>query len=224
MRVARDLSKGMDRFSYRMRSLIVQSAATAVALAAVLSGCSKLGLGGRPPQSKQLPTAHELKTIHYMSQAKGPDGRPLYDHLDQAKSCHDLEIAMRWNRPPDIKSGPFNQKMVYVASGMPGGLAKNAEVFITGVIKAGRSLSSGGSVWSLKLKDGSEVQAVETAQYAEKQDEAQQAGGHATMLHPYTPGRLLCAYGVYQGDIGMPLSQKGHVPLVSVLFAMDRWR
>ena len=207
-----------------MRSLIVPSAASAAALAVQLTGCGKLGLGGHSPQSRQLPSAHELREIRYMSQAKGQDGRPYYDHLDQAKSCHDLEIAMRWNRPPDIKSGPFNQKMIYVASGMPAGLAKNAEVFITGVIKAGRSLSSGGSVWSLKLKDGSEVQAVETAQYAEKQEEAQQAGGHATMLHPYTPGRLLCAYGVYQGDIGMALSEKGHVPLVSVLFAMDRWR
>lgn len=224
MSTARDQSTGVGRFSYRMRSLIVQSAAAAIVLPALLSGCNKLGLSGQPPQSKQLPTARELKKIRYMSQAKGQDGRPVYDHLDQARSCHDLEIAMRWNRPPDIKNGPFNQKMFYVSSGVPGGLPKNAEVFITGVIKAGRSLSAGGSVWSLKLKDGSEVQAVETAEYAEKQDEVQQAGGHATMLHPYTPGRLLCAYGVYQGDIGMPLSQKGHVPLVSVLFAMDRWR
>ncbi|MGH8327227.1 MAG: hypothetical protein ACRET2_10735, partial [Steroidobacteraceae bacterium] len=198
-----DQPDGLDRFSHRIRGLSVQAAVTASALVFLLSGCSKLGLGGKPPQSKQLPSARELKDIRYMSQAKGPDGRAYYDHLDQAKSCHDLEIAMRWNRPPDIESGPFNQKMVYVASGLPAGLAKNAEVFITGVIKAGRSLSAGGSVWSLKLKDGSEVQAVETAQYAEKQDEAQQAGGHATMLHPYTPGRLLCAYGVYQGDIGM---------------------
>lgn len=223
MSAARDQLKGADRFSYRMRRLVVQCA-TAATLAVLLTGCSKLGLGGESPQSKQLPTAHELREIRYMSQAKGQDGRPYYDHLDQAKSCHDLEIAMRWNRPPDIKSGPFNQKMVYVTSGMPAGLPKNAEVFITGVIKAGRSLPSGGSVWSLRLKDGSEVQAVETPAYAEKQEEAQQAGGHATMLHPYTPRRLLCAYGIYQGDIGMALSQKGHVPLVSVLFAMDRWR
>src|SRR5512146_393776 len=207
-----------------MRNLIVRTAGAALVLAALLTGCDKLGLSGRSPQSKQLPTPRELKAIRYMSQAKGPDGRAVYDNLDQAKSCHDLKIAMRWNRPPDVKSGPFNGKMVYVFSGMPDGLAKNAEVFITGVIKAGRSLSSGGSVWSLKLKDGSEVQAVETAQYAEKQEEAQQSGGHATMLHPYTPGRLLCAYGIYQGPMGMALDQKGHVPLVSVLFAMDRLR
>lgn len=224
MSASREQPQGLGRLLYRMRSLIVQSAAAAVVLAALLPGCAKLGLGGGSPQSKQLPTARELRAIRYMSQSKGQDGRRVYDHLDQAKSCHDLEIAMRWNRPPDIKSGPFNQKMVYVSSGMPAGLPKNAEVFITGVIKAGRSLPAGGSVWSLKLKDGSEVQAVETPQYSEKQEEAQQAGGHATMLHPYTPGRLLCAYGVYQGDIGMALDQKGHVPLVSVLFAMDRWR
>lgn len=209
-----------------MRSLIVKSAGAALLLAASLTGCGKLGLGGKPQQSHELPTARQLKAISYMSQSQpaGPDGRRLYDRLEQAKSCHDLETAMRWNRPPDIKSGPFDQKMVYVSSSMPANLAKNAEVFITGVIKAGQTLPSGGSVWSLRLKDGSEVQAVESPEYMEKQDEAQQAGGHATMLHPYTPGRLLCAYAVYQGPIGTALSQHGHVPLLSVLFAMDRVR
>ena len=209
-----------------MRSLIVKSAGAALLLAASLTGCGKLGLGGKPQQSHELPTARQLKAISYMSQSQpaGPDGRRLYDRLEQAKSCHDLEIAMRWNRPPDIKSGPFDQKMVYVSSSMPANLAKNAEVFITGVIKAGQTLPSGGSVWSLKLKNGSEVQAVESPEYMEKQDEAQQAGGHATMLHPYTPGRLLCAYAVYQGPIGAALNQHGHVPLLSVLFAMDRVR
>lgn len=212
-----------------MRSLIVQFVAAGLLAATSLAGCnklglSKLGLSGHTPQSTHLPTPRQLKAISYMSQSLGPDGRKVYDHLEQARSCHDLEIAMRWNRPPDIRSGPFDQKMVYVSSGMPAGLANNAEVFITGVIKAGRSLSSGGSVWSLKLQDGGEIQAVETAEYAQKQDEAQQAGGHATMLHPYTPGRLLCAYAVYQGDTGTPLNRQGHVPLVSVLFAMDRAR
>ena len=208
-----------------MRSLIVKSAGAALLLGAVLlGGCSKLGLGGQKTQSTELPSARQLKAISYMSQSPGPDGRRLYDHLEQAKSCHDLEIAMRWNRPPDIKAGPFNQKMVYVSSGIPAGLSKSAEVFLTGTIRAGQTMSSGGSVWSLKLPDGSEVQAVESAEYTEKQEEAQQAGGHATMLHPYTPGRLLCVYGVYQGRIGTGLNGKQNVPLVSVLFAMDRLR
>jgi hypothetical protein len=215
-----------------MRNLIVRSVAATLALAVLLAGCNKLGLDrlglGQPTQSKQLPTARQLKSIAYMSQSKvGPDGRPTrptYDHLEQAKSCHDLEIAMRWNRPPDVKAGPFNQKMTYVAAGMPADLSKTSEVFLTGVIKAGQTMPSGGAVWSLKLQDGSEVQAIETPEYTAKQDEAQQSGGHATMVHPYTPGRLLCVYGVYQGDIGMALGQPRHVPLVSILFAMDRTR
>lgn len=207
-----------------MRSLIFRSAGTAFLLAALLTACNKLGLGGQPQGSKQLPTAQQLKAIRYMSQAAGPDGQKIYDHPEQAKSCHDLEIAMRWNRPPDVRRGPFNQRMTYVSSGLPANLPKDSEVFVTGKIKAGQSMADGGSVWSLKLKDGSEIQAVESAQYMEKQEEAQQGGGHATMLHPYTPGRLLCAYGVYQGNIGMALDQHGRVPLVSVLFAMDRLR
>jgi len=214
-----------------MRSLIVKSVASALAVAVLLAGCNKLsleklGLGGRPAQSKELPTPRQLKSIAYMSRAKsGPNGRLIYDRLEQAKSCHDLEIAMRWNRPPDIKAGPFDEKMTYISSAMPASLSKASEVFVTGKITAGQSMPSGGSVWSLKLRDGSEIQAIETPEYTEKQEEAQQQpGAPATMLHPYTPGRLLCAYGVYQGDIGMALGQPRHVPLVSVLFAMDRSR
>jgi hypothetical protein len=215
-----------------MRRLIVKSATVALALAILLAGCNKLsldklGLGSEPAQSKELPTPRQLKTIAYMSQAKegGPDGRLIYDHLEQAKSCHDLEIAMRWNRPPDIKAGPFSEKMTYVSAGVPADQSKTSEVFLTGKIKAGQSMPSGGSVWALTLADGSELQAVESPEYSEKQEEAQQqAGAPQTMSHPYTPGRLLCVYGVYQGDIGTALGKPQHVPLVSVLFAMDRTR
>jgi hypothetical protein len=214
-----------------MRSLIVRSAAAVLVLAVLPAGCDKLGLdklglGGQPAQSKELPTPRQLKTIAYMSQAKGgPDGRLIYDHLEQAKSCHDLEIAMRWNRPPDIKAGPFDEKMTYISSGVPADQSKTSEVFLTGKIRAGQSMPSGGSVWSLTLPDGSELQAIESPEYSEKQEEAQQqAGAPQTMSHPYTPGRLLCVYGVYQGDIGMALGKPQHVPLVSVLFAMDRTR
>lgn len=209
-----------------MRNLIVRFGATAFLLTTLLAGCNKLGLGGQPQQSKQLPTTKQLKAIGYMSmsQAAGPNGRKFYDHLEQAKSCHDLEIAMRWNRPPDVRGGPFNQKMTYVSSAVPASQPRNSEVFVTGVIEAGRALPGGGSIWSLKLKDGSEIQAVESAEYADKQEEAQQGGGHATMIHPFTPKRLLCAYGVYQGNIGLALDGHGHVPLVSILLAMDRLR
>ncbi|HUA23615.1 MAG TPA: hypothetical protein VMA54_05835 [Steroidobacteraceae bacterium] len=212
-----------------MRSLIVKSVGTALALAILLAGCSKLGLdklglGGRPAQSKELPSPRQLKRIAYMSQSKGgPNGRPIYDHLEQAKSCHDLGIAMRWNRPPDIKGGPFNERMTYISAGVPAGLSKESEVFLTGKIKAGQSMPSGGSVWALTLPDGSEIQAIESPEYTEKQEEAQQQpGAPQSTSHPYTPGRLLCVYGVYQGDIGMALGKPQHVPLVSVLFAMDR--
>ena len=220
------INRPVSTVQSRMRNVIVRFAASTPLLAILLTGCNKLGLGGQPPQSKQLPTPKQLKSIGYMSQAKGPDGRKFYDRLEQAKSCHDFEIAMRWNRPPDVRGGPFNQKLTYISSGVPASLAKNSEVFVTGAIEAGRALPAGGSIWSLKLEDGSEIQAIESEEYADKQAEAQQAGGHATMLHPYTPRRLLCAYGVYQGNIGLPLKQQGqgHVALISILFAMDRVR
>lgn len=208
-----------------MRSLVVRFIGTAILLPAILLvGCDKLGLGGQPAHSTQLPGPEQLKAIRYMSQAAspGPDGRRVFDHLEQAKSCHDLEIAMRWNRPPDLKGGPFNAKIVYVSSGVPANLPKNSEVYISGVVKRGESLPSSSAVWSLKLKDGSEVQAVESSEYVLKQEEAQQEGGKATILQPYKPGRTLCVYGIYQGNTGLALDQQGQVPLINVLFAMDR--
>jgi hypothetical protein len=207
-----------------MRRLTVRSTVTLLLLATLLTACDKLGLSGGPQRSKELPTARQLREIRYMSQAPGPDGRRLFNHLEQAKSCHDLEIAMRWDRPPDVKGGPFDQKMIYLTARVPADLSKDSEVFLSGVIERGQTLPSGGSVWWLKLKDGSEVEAIETAGYEEKQEEAQQNGGIATILHPYTPGRLLCAHGVYQGTTGSSVSQQRHVRLISVLFAMDRRR
>lgn len=204
-----------------MRNLTVRSVVTALLLAIPLAGCSKLGLGGKPA-APELPSARQLKYIRYMSQAPGPAGRKIFDHLSQARTCYDLQVAMRWDRPPNVKGGPFDDKMVYVSSGFPADLPKNSEVFLSGVIEQGQTLPSGGSVWAVKLKSGQEIQAVETSQYAVKQDEAQQSGGRPTMVHPYTPGRMLCGYGVYQGDSGMALNGHGHVPLVSILFAMDR--
>lgn len=202
--------------------LLLRFAGTTLLLALGLAGCGQLGLGGQSPHSHELPSPQQLKSIRYMSQAPEAGGRKVFNHLEQAKSCRDLEVAMRWDRPPDVKGGPFDDKMVYLSAAVPANLPKDSEVFVTGAIQHGQPLPNGGSVWSLKLKDGSELQAVETAQYTDKQEEAQQAGGKATMIHPYTPGRRLCAYGVYQGDIGLALSGHGHVPLVSVLFAMDR--
>ena len=209
-----------------MRSLNLQFVLVGLLCSVLLTGCDKINLDklglGHKQQSTQLPSDRELKTIHYMSQSAGPDGRQVFDHLEQAKSCHDLEIAMRWNRPADVKSGPFNEKMVYLSSAVPASLPKNSEVFISGEIEQGQAQPAGSSVWALKLKDGSEVQAIESTQYAQKQAEAQQEGGRATMVRPYTHGRTLCAYGVYQGTSGLSLDQKQHVPLISVLFAMDR--
>ncbi|MGH8319968.1 MAG: hypothetical protein ACREUL_18685 [Steroidobacteraceae bacterium] len=206
-----------------MRNLALRSAVTLLLLATLLAGCDKLGLSGKPQRSKELPTAQQLSEIRYMSQAPGPDGRRIFNHLEQAKSCHDLEIAMRWNRPPDVKAGPFDQKMVYLTTSVPADLPKDTEVFFAGVIEQGQSLPSGGSAWWLKLKDKSEVEAVETAGFEVKQEEAQQNGGIATILHPFTPGRLLCGHGVYQGNTGSS-RQHQHEPLISVLFAMDRYR
>jgi hypothetical protein len=159
-----------------------------------------------------------------MSKSPGPDGRPIFDKLSQARSCRDLELAMRWNRPPDIAGGPFEEKMIYVTSDLPANLPKQSEVFILGAIEHGQLLPSGAWGWSLKMADGSEVQAIEAAEYWQKQEQERQEGGSAADSKPYARGRKLCAHGIYQGPAGRALNGTGAVPLVAVLFSLDRAR
>jgi hypothetical protein len=187
-----------------------------------LSGCDKLGLSSKPHVSTQRPSAAELERIQYMSQVDTPDGQKVFDRLERAKSCRDLELAMRWNRPPDVEGGPFTKKLIYLSERIPTDLPKQAEVFISGTIERGESLPSGAWGWTLEMKDGSEVQAIETAEYWEKQQQAQQDGSAVAIVKPSAPGRKLCIHGVYQGLIGKSPKQIGNIPLVSVLFALDR--
>jgi hypothetical protein len=72
------------------------------------------------------------------------------------------------------------------------------------------------------MTDGSEVQAIEPAEYWQKQEQAQQDGGAVAIEKPNAPGRKLCAHGIYQGLIGRSPQRDGNVPLVTVLFALDR--
>jgi hypothetical protein len=207
----------------RMSAPRSQSVAPFILLAAVLAGCGKLQLGSQPPPSStHLPTAHELVRIGYMSKSPGPDGRPIFDRLSQARSCRDFELAMRWNRPPDVRGGPFNEKMVYLTAGVPTSLPKQSEVFIVGTIEHGQSLPSGAWGWSLKMADGSEVQAIEAAEYWQKQEQEQQEGGASAIGKPYASGRKLCGQGVFQGMTGRSLNGTEPVPLISVLYSIDR--
>lgn len=209
----------------RMSGHSSQAFAVLLLLATGLAGCDKLHLGSQPPSSStRLPSARDLERIGYMSKSAGPDGRPIFDQLGQARSCRDLELAMRWNRPPDVKGGPFNEKMVYLTSDIPADLPKQSEVFIVGTIEHGQLLPSGAWGWSLRMMGGSEVQAIEAAEYWQKQEQELQEGGRAASAKPYARGRKLCAHGIYQGATGRSLSGTGQVPLVSVLFSIDRAR
>jgi hypothetical protein len=211
-----------EALPFSMCRFIIRSFGALLVAGIVLSGCDKLGHGSAPQLSAQRPSPEELQRIQYMSQAAGADGHKVFDRLEQAKSCHDLELAMKWNRPPDIESGPFNRKLIYLSAQVPPDLPKQAEVFITGTIERGESLPSGAWGWSLKMEDGSEVQAIEPAEYWQKQEQAQEDSSTGAIVKPNARGRKLCARGIYQGLIGKSPNQEGNVPLVSVLFALDR--
>src|SRR5262249_29379833 len=110
-------------------------------LVVMTAGCDKLGIGGQAPVADEAPTEQELKKISYMSSAdSGPNGRKLYTRFEEAKTCGDFELAMRWNRPPGVEGGPFHQKMVYLRATLPADLPKNTEVFIRATIEEGETL------------------------------------------------------------------------------------
>src|SRR5690349_4413617 len=121
-------------------------------LALTVGGCDRLGFSHQTAaDSKELPSDQQLRKIAYLPTAAGPQGRKVYDPLDTARTCADLEVAMRWNRPPDIEGGPFNKKIVYLEAGVPADLPENSEVFISSAtIVQGDTLSSGGQAWILR--------------------------------------------------------------------------
>jgi hypothetical protein len=196
----------------------------AVLLTLLTGGCDKLGIGHQPQGPDEAPTPTELQKIAYMSAAdSGPGGRKVYTRFEQAKTCGDFELAMRWNRPPGVEGGPFHQKMVYLEQTLPADLPKNTEVFIRGTIQQGEILPSGSARWFVRMKDGTLVEAIEEAGFMEKQEQTAQENTKQTALQsPEKPHRVLCAHGVYQGVAGKDPGKDTKIPLVSLLFAMDR--
>ena len=207
-----------------MKHLHTAGAGALLLLALSAAGCDKLGIGHHEQGPDEAPTAKQLQKIAYMSAAdSGPGGRKVYTRFEEAKTCGDFELAMRWNRPPGVEGGPFHQKMVYLDATLPADLAKNTEVFIHGTIDEGEILPSGSARWYLRLKDGTLVEALEGTGFMEKQAQAAQENTKQTALvSPEKPHRAICAHGIYQGVTGKDPAKDAQIPLVSVLFAMDR--
>jgi len=181
-------------------------------------------MGGKVAEPDGAPSEQELQKISYMSSAAVKDqGRKRYSHYEEAKTCGDFELAMRWNRPPNVAGGVFQQKILYLTSTVPGDLPKDSEVFVTGTIERGDTLSAGALAWHLRMRDGTVVQAVEMQNYVQKEEQAPQDGKAVALQKPNKPGRAFCGHGVYQGVLGRdPLDSQKQIPLISMLFAMDR--
>jgi hypothetical protein len=192
-------------------------------LAGVTVGCDKLGMGEPPPADDGAPDEAQLHKIRYMSSDNtGPKGRKLYTHLDEAKTCKDLELAMRWNRPPNLEGGPFHKKLTYLTEEFPADLPKNTEVFVMARIDRGQMLAAGGAGWLLHMKNGSVIQAVESTTFWEKQEQDAQQSKVAAIIKPTNPGRAFCGHGVYQGPIAKDSEGNQNIPLISMLYSMDR--
>jgi hypothetical protein len=198
--------------------------ASALVLASLLVGCDKLGMGKSGPVDTGAPDEQQLQQISYMTTANtGPQGRKLYTHPEEAKTCADLELAFRWNRPPNVVGGPFQKKMTYLTTELPADLPKETEVFITAKIDRGDMQPSGAAAWLLKMQNNGLVQAIEAQNFWEKQQQESQAGGTAvSIVKPTKPGRAFCGQGVYQGPVGKYPEQNTNLPLLSMLFSMDR--
>jgi hypothetical protein len=121
-----------------------------------------------------------------------------------------------------VEGGPFRKKMIYLTSSFPADLPKDSEVFIAATIEKGETLSSGSAGWYLKMPDGTRVQALEMANFWEKQEQDSQEGKTVALHEPNKPGRALCAQAVYEGLSGKDPSEDKKIPLISVLYAMDR--
>src|ERR1700753_1959002 len=188
------------------------------------AGCDKLASINKVAGPPETPPEADLAKISYMSSANaGPQGRKVYDHLEQAKSCADLEIAMRWHRPPNVSGGPFGKQMVYLGQTVPADLSQDSEVFLRAKIEKGDPLVAGGEVWLLRMTDGTAVQAAEMADFLEKQERASQDSKVVALEKPNKPGRVFCGQAVYQGLKGKdPAQEDKKIPLFSVLYAMDR--
>jgi len=190
-------------------------------LLAGLAGCDQASKVTGPPE---VPSDADLKKISYMTTADSAQGRKTYTQLWEAKTCADLETAMRWNRPPNVVGGSFGKRMVYVTNTVPADLKDESEVFLSASIEKGDPLVAGGEVWLLKMQDGSLVQAAETADFIAKQ-EAQTAGNsnQSSLTKPNRPGRAFCGHAVFQGVRGKdPMQEEKKIPLFSMLYAMDR--
>ena len=192
----------------------------ALAASAFCGGCDQLGLGHDEPVADGAPAEQDLQKIHYMSTSEAK-GRRIYDHLEQAKTCSELELAMRWNRPPNVAGGAFHQKMTFLGAEVPADLPKNTEVFFTAKIEKFEPLPDGSAGWRLHMPGGASLQAVEMANFWQKEEQAEDTKP-AALVRPNQPGRMLCGQGVYQGRTGQDPGHDGPVPVISVLYAMDR--
>jgi len=197
----------------------------ALFLALGLAGCDKFGSAGKALGPPEVPSDAQLKKISYMTtENSGPQGRKSYVHLWEAKSCADLETAMRWNRPPNVPGGSFGKQMVYLTETVPADLPDNSEVFLRGTIEKGDQLVAGGWAWIVKMKDGSRLQAAEMQDFITKQDSETAGNSKAmTLDKPSKPGRAFCGHAVFQGLKGKdPDQQDKKIPLFSMLYAIDR--
>jgi hypothetical protein len=207
-----------------MRYTLSLQIGVVVLLAGPMGGCDKLGMGNNLTGPAETPSETALRKISYMTSANtGPQGRKQYDHLEQAKSCADLELAMRWNRPPNVAGGPFSKKLIYLTDTIPADLPKDSEVYLVASIEKGDPLVAGGEAWILKMKDGTLAQAAEMADFIEKQEQQTQGGKLVTLDKPNKPGRAFCGRAAYQGLNGKdPAQAEKKIPLFSMLYAMDR--
>src|SRR5579862_2614347 len=68
-------------------------------MTSLMLGCGKFGTGSEAAIADGAPDEEQLQKINYMSSSdSGVKGRKVYDHLQEARTCSDFELAMRWNR------------------------------------------------------------------------------------------------------------------------------
>jgi hypothetical protein len=194
-----------------------------------LSGCSESGTLDNLSEVKSdsiaslvavdgTPNQKGLERIAYMSRDTAPPNQ--FSRLDDAKGCNDLELAIRWNRPPTAAAG---QQLTYVTSKVPKNLAKGANVFVSGrIIKSGSDRQSGVALWALRLRDGSSAEVIMLPQFWKSLAQESHDAGRKWFIAPETANRMFCGAGSFQGPGETIPGSDTPVPVFGLLVAMDR--
>lgn len=177
--------------------------ATAV-IAATLAGCSQ---SAAPVDLNSAPSENDLSPISYMHR----DRSNQFDRLNEAKSCNDMQLAVRWNhlahRDPNENRPQWHQSIAKFGSGDDlVAVSANQTVFFSGTITQFAENKEVGGIWDFETADGNVLRGVMLKDFVnDVLTEDQRNPKHPYFIKPIMKGRALCGIATRMSDsVGGP--------------------